>query len=374
MAGLDPVVESPEATAGSLKHSAYLTRNHTVGHDESPNLPGYSAEGRRAGMTGNVAGGTGGVFDERSVVEGWMTVPFHGIGMIGPTFKRFGFGSATAGSSWSATLSLFWDDDPDAGGAAPSDPDINAVINQIKTAYPDVPTDRGYEASWSGSRIAMRIEGRTFLIEDGAVKEISGGPDPDVALRSGSTGKKPLVWPGDGSGVPLVRYGGNEYPDPLTSCPGYRTAGLPIYLARGGQDTEVASASIVDDQGKPYDFCVLSATTYRSPDPAAQSTGRSVLGGYGAIVLLPKTSLEFGHRYDVTVTTTDGQRTAWSFRTTVDEIVPPAGHALAGQPTPGRSSQQPGGAASTAKPASVTPTTKAAVPKTAKPKKPTRKR
>ena len=343
VAGLKPVVENPAASAGALKHSAYLQRNKIIGHDEDPKDPGYSNEGRRAGLTGDVATGYGGVFNERSVVEGWMTAPFHGIGILGPDWTNFGFGQVSPKSGWAATLSLFWDDDPtvDSADAAPAQ--IDGVLAQVKAKDPTVNTDDGYEVAWRGANIAIRISNRTFLVEKGLVTEVQGGPSPNDALRHGvSPNRRTVVWPGDGTGVPLVRYAGSEYPDPLTSCPGYRGAGLPIYLERGGRATEVANATVIDDRGQSLVLCVLTAATFRNPDANAQETGRGVLDSYGAIVLLPKNPLEFGHRYDVTVMTTDGERTAWSFRTTIDEIVPPAGSAFTAVPTPGRSSQQPG--------------------------------
>lgn len=343
VAGLDPVVENPVASAGALKHSAYLQRNHIIGHNEDPRDPGYSNEGRRAGLTGDVATGYGGVFNERSVVEGWMTAPFHGIGILGPDWTNFGFGQVSPRSGWAATLSLFWDDDPTVNDAADSPPQpIDAVLAAVKAKDPTVNADDGYEVGWRGANIAVRISKRTFLVESGLVTEVPGGPTPEEALRHGVTpNRRTVVWPGDGAGVPLVRYAGSEYPDPLTSCPGYRSAGLPVYLERGGRATEVASATVVDDRGQSLALCVLSAATFRNPDALAQETGRGVLDSYGAIVLLPKSPLEFGHRYNVTVMTTDGERVAWSFRTTIDEIAPLASSAFAGLPTPGRSSQQP---------------------------------
>ncbi len=347
LSGLDPVVENPEASAGALRHSSYLHRNRIIGHDEDPADPGYSAEGRRAGLSGNVATGYGRTPDDRAIVEGWMAVPFHGIGMLGPSFQRFGYGRFAAKSSWAATLSLFWDE-----RGASDDVDItkfdavfDAAYAALRAQIPDIDAN-GSSAAMRGTRVAISAGGRTFIVDGSTVTEIPGGGAPDAVLATAiAPGLRTIVWPGDGTGVPLVRYSGSEYPNPLTSCPGYRTpVGLPLYVARG-RDTELALVTITDDRGKTFPSCVLSAATFANPDPVAQALGRSVLGGYGAVSILPRTPLEFGRTYRVEVMTTDGERIGWSFRTTVDEIVPVAGSPLAAQPTPGRSSQRPTAAA-----------------------------
>jgi hypothetical protein len=343
LSGLDPVVENPDASTGSLRHSSYLHRNRIIGHDEDSADLGYSDEGRRAGLSGNVATGFGRTPDDRAIVEGWMAVPFHGIGILGPSFKRFGYGRYAAKNSWAATLSLFWDErgESDEVDTSKFDALFDAAIATIRAQFPNLES-QGWSASMRGSRVAISTEGRTFVVEGTVVTEVPGGASPDVVLATTSTPRlRTIVWPGDSTGVPLVRYSGSEYPDPLTSCPGYRSpVGLPLYIARG-RDTELASVSLTDDRGKSFTSCVLSAATFRNPDPVAQQLGRAVLGGYGAVSILPRKPLEFGRTYRVDVVTTDGERIGWSFRTTVDEIVAPADSPLANQPTPGRSSQRP---------------------------------
>jgi hypothetical protein len=179
----------------------------------------------------------------------------------------------------------------------------------------------------------VTIDDRTFEVRNGVAVETTGR----IVDPSANT----VVWPGDGTAVPLIAYGGAEWPDPLSSCKGWtKNSGLPIYLMRGAP-TEVAEATLVSSNGKNLPICILSAQTFRGRDAGSQQTGRAVLDGYGAVVLFPKSPLAFGQTYQVNVQTTDGAAFKWSFSTVVNEIRPAAGHPLAGQPTPGKSSQQP---------------------------------
>lgn len=91
MAGLGPVVEEPSWSAGAGQHSCYMLQNG-ISHDEDLAKPGASADGRLAGLNGNVA-----VVDSinqpaRRFIEIWMTGPFHAIGILRPGLSRVGFG------------------------------------------------------------------------------------------------------------------------------------------------------------------------------------------------------------------------------------------------------------------------------------------
>lgn len=52
--GVRPGICITEYCADCVKHADYLKTNKTVGHDEDPSKPGYTAEGREAGLTSNV--------------------------------------------------------------------------------------------------------------------------------------------------------------------------------------------------------------------------------------------------------------------------------------------------------------------------------
>jgi hypothetical protein len=91
MAGLGPVTEDPNLSAGAVLHSCYMLANGLT-HDEVPGQPGYSVEGEAAGENGNVAVSTGYGTSARRHIELWMTGPFHAIGVLRPNLHTVGFG------------------------------------------------------------------------------------------------------------------------------------------------------------------------------------------------------------------------------------------------------------------------------------------
>ena len=109
----------------------------------------------------------------------------------------------------------------------------------------------------------------------------------------------PIKWPSADMTVPLASYGGNEYPNPLTGCPGYTPpAGLPIILRIGaGQLTpNVASHSFLQGSTS-LQHCLFDETSYTNPDSSQQATARSVLNGRDAIVLIPRAPLGRLYRF-----------------------------------------------------------------------------
>ncbi len=73
-------------SAGAAAHSCYMLYNG-ITHDETPGLPGYTAEGDVAGNSGNVAVSSVINTSARSHVELWMTGPFHAIGVLRPNLR-----------------------------------------------------------------------------------------------------------------------------------------------------------------------------------------------------------------------------------------------------------------------------------------------
>jgi hypothetical protein len=135
-----------------------------------------------------------------------------------------------------------------------------------------------------------------------------------ISSRSGSPGSYPVVFPADGKAVPIGQYGGHEGPDPLTSCPGYTApTGLPLIVQFAA--TPAVTAHTLSRDGTTLDHCLFDETSYANPDAAAQSTGRAVLGGRHAVVIVPKDTLEKGATYQASITS-GGQTVSWSF--TVD--------------------------------------------------------
>lgn len=79
-AGVPPGVFDPTLKSACVKHADYLKRNDLMAHDEDPNLPGYTEEGRRAGIASNIE------FTGKSgAVRGAMGSLYHRVTMIEPT-------------------------------------------------------------------------------------------------------------------------------------------------------------------------------------------------------------------------------------------------------------------------------------------------
>jgi hypothetical protein len=123
---------------------------------------------------------------------------------------------------------------------------------------------------------------------------------------------KPIEFPPKGSSVEFAVFQ-SEWPDPLSSCPEYSPpAGLPITLALGKSlDPHVSDYSLkVGDQ--TLEVCMFQDSTYRNPDAAAQERVRSVLKGYGTVVLIPRQPLASGQSYSVSINANE-KNYSWSF-------------------------------------------------------------
>ncbi|HPQ39932.1 MAG TPA: CAP domain-containing protein [bacterium] len=154
----------------------------------------------------------------------------------------------------------------------------------------------------------------------GSYRESDGGYQMgaglDVLRGTGSIPASvsfPIIWPGNGSVVGLTSTG-NEWPDPLASCPGYGgSAGLPLIVQLGpGNITPSVTGSAFSRGGTPLDHCVFDETSYTNPDSSQQSLGRSVLNSRDAVVLIPKDPLVPGNTYTASITA-NGSTITWSF-------------------------------------------------------------
>jgi uncharacterized protein YkwD len=321
-AGLAPVSENPAATAGAIAHSKYLMKNHTISHGEIKGTPGYSSEGVQGGETGNVATGAGGLVGERETIESWMTAPFHGLAMLSPNSQPYGYGMVTSGTNWAATLSHSWGSytDPDAPETVGP---LQTAVATVERAFPEVA-----RTSWSGKltgdTIVITFTNRRFLVTGEKVRELQAGEPPFGSV----------VWPGNGSSVPLVRYAGSEWPDPLPACKGWtKTAGLPLLIHRS-VPTIVKSATLTDSNGTPLVVCSIDAQSYTHPNPDDTTYARRTLENDA--IIMPKLPLIPGHSYRAHVELADGEVLDWAFGTTTDgSIKLPPGSQLEGRAIPG---------------------------------------
>jgi uncharacterized protein YkwD len=123
----------------------------------------------------------------------------------------------------------------------------------------------------------------------------------------------PIEFPPTDSVIPLAVYEGQEWPDPLESCPGYvAPTGLPITLQLGAWIPVQVTAHSFTHDGIALEHCVFDATTYTNPNEATQSWARQGLNGSSAVVLIPRTPLTSGEHYSVSITAL-GRTYAWSF-------------------------------------------------------------
>lgn len=122
-----------------------------------------------------------------------------------------------------------------------------------------------------------------------------------------------VEFPPPDSIVPLAIYPGGEWPDPLTSCPGYRApTGLPVTLQLGAWLPVRVTAHSFSHNGTQLANCVFDAATYVNPDAKTQNWARRGLRGSSAVVLIPRAPLASGKRYHVSITAS-GHTYAWSF-------------------------------------------------------------
>jgi uncharacterized protein YkwD len=99
------LTENSTWDVGALAHSQYMALNNVIRHSEDPTLPYYTAAGNAAAGSSNVYLGYG-AGTEQTAIEGWLTGPFHAVGVLDPDLLSTGFGIYRAGSRWAATLDV----------------------------------------------------------------------------------------------------------------------------------------------------------------------------------------------------------------------------------------------------------------------------
>lgn len=106
-------------------------------------------------------------------------------------------------------------------------------------------------------------------------------------------------------------YEGGEWPDPLTSCRGYRApTGPPLLVQLRNAPAQVSPS--VARNGVRIPSCVFHAATYQNPDAGTRSHARRVLAARNAVVVMSKAPLAAGATYTVTVRSR-GYMQRWSF-------------------------------------------------------------
>ena len=115
-AGLDPVVEEPSATVALMAHLNYLnftpweffTGEYANRHRENPASPYYTPEGDQAGRSSNLVGSWFGLPEAVTLIDTWLTAPFHGVGILRPDLKKVAFASSGGWAGLNVGQELEW--------------------------------------------------------------------------------------------------------------------------------------------------------------------------------------------------------------------------------------------------------------------------
>ncbi len=184
----------------------------------------------------------------------------------------------------------------------------NIEVNSVTTSTDDKAIDW-----WMGAPFhAMgMMDPRLTSTGFGAYREVRSGWEAAFALdvirgNSFSGGTFPVYWPGNGMTVPLRSYSGNEFPDPLSACPGYSLpTGLPVFVELGGNVATTVTLHSFTGNGTPLAHCVIDST--HNPSLAGYLTSR------GGVIVIPRAPLQPGVLYTVTLTVNNAPYT-WSFQ------------------------------------------------------------
>jgi hypothetical protein len=105
-AGLAPVPDDPALSAAAAKHISYMMQNpDEFKHDETPGLPGYTAEGQQAAKESNLFRSSPG-FSAADAIDGWMDSLYHRFGMLNAALTRTGFALNCDGRGCAAALNV----------------------------------------------------------------------------------------------------------------------------------------------------------------------------------------------------------------------------------------------------------------------------
>jgi len=126
----------------------------------------------------------------------------------------------------------------------------------------------------------------------------------------------PILFPGDGGLTWVLRYSLPEFPEALSTCPGYvQPTGAPIIVQIGdGRETPRVAATALSKDGEYLAHCRFDETNYTHPNEFRQTGARAILDQRDAIVIIPQQPLLPDETYTVRVDV-NGQTYNWSFRT-----------------------------------------------------------
>jgi FHA domain len=138
-----------------------------------------------------------------------------------------------------------------------------------------------------------------------------------AAAKAGAPYAAPVEFPPPGKEIDMTTFT-QEWPDPLSSCPGYaRPTSIPITLQMGAYLPVTMQSFAVERIGAggiavKLDACGFDLTNYNNPTLSTETVARQVLKEHGAVVVIPRRPLEKGATYRVSITAA-GKPYQWTF-------------------------------------------------------------
>jgi hypothetical protein len=298
MARLPPIIDDPSISAGASNHARYLVKNGIAGGDlvlenkqlhfqipqdafrwEDKGKPFFTDDGASAGRNAVVLTASEINLSGADFVDLLMTMPFSGLIPMVPQFSVAGLG-------------------------AYCEPGQCAIVIVYRFALEK----------------AVRI-----ALYDGPASDRFWNPRLGLIPMETGRLRTPVEFPPDGATVNLQSFAGEDYPDPLSSCPGYKgPTGTPISIQLGqgyGPDDNLEVSSVfVTHDGAEIETCLITAASYIGRDSSQTQAAKTGLASIGAAVILPREPLAAG-QYKVALKEAD-KLYQWSF--TVDAPAPPA--------------------------------------------------
>jgi FHA domain/Cysteine-rich secretory protein family len=267
MVKLPPIVEDPSASSGDRAHTMYIVKNYHDAimssglgaemHTEDPGKPDFTPGGLEAAKSSDMD--VWSMSGASGVAGGWGSPEWSIDGWMALPFHRMPILNPRLTS---AGFGLYCESDACAAG-----------LNLLKGSQGKMP--------------------------------------------AGAAASLPIEFPADG-GTVAIRSFENEWPNPLTSCPGYaQPSGLAITLQLGDWlDTHLGEYSVArvnaDGSRSAVEACGIDSTSYSNPDAYSQELGRNVLKSYGTVVLIPRAPLDKGAKYAVHLSA-NGKQYDWTF-------------------------------------------------------------
>jgi hypothetical protein len=169
--GVPSVTEDPALTAADAVHMRYMLITGLRGHYEDPANPNYTSQGDEAAKHSNLFYGSGsGVnLPDADWITGWMTAPFHELGILRPRLQRAGFASGGQASPPRTAAAL------DVGSALGPVPDLpTCVLVESMFAMPDPTQTTFTEQQLNDARSRMSLSPNHSVVVFGATPLLRG--------------------------------------------------------------------------------------------------------------------------------------------------------------------------------------------------------